>query len=126
MTCSFDEKVRGHRGFCGGCDWIWVFQCLRFLVLGLRWCVTGFLPTSWSHEEPYVGFENFDLIDIYVTVYYSANFQPLLISIFFFLLILYVSPFVFFYFYFDTNVLYCTCTNEIIFFLISVNYWNCI
>ena len=68
-----------------------------------------------------MGFDTLDLIDIFVTIYYSINFQPLN-QFFFFLLILYITLFVFFYFYFDTNVLYCTRINEIIFFLISVNY----
>ena len=136
MTCGFVAEVRGHCGFCEGCDWIWAFGCLRFLklklVLGLWWCVTGFLPIGWSHEEPFMGFETFDLIDI---CHYILFCQPsTLISLFFFtyslhysfcifLLILDNSLFVFFYFYFDTNVLYCTRINEIIFPLLVWTIW---
>ena len=39
MTCGFDVEVRGDCGFCEGCDWIWVFGCLRFLVLELLYWV---------------------------------------------------------------------------------------
>ena len=102
---------------------LWLFEIfgVETFVLGLRWCVTGFLPTSWSHEEPFMGFETFDLIDIYVTIYYFVNLQ--LLFHFFFSLILYITLFVFYYFYFDTNVLYCTRINEIIFPLLVWTIW---
>ena len=112
--------------------WFEIFEVKAF-VLGLWWCVTGFLPIGWSHEEPFMGFETFDLIDIYVTIYYFVNLQPLFHFFFFtyslhysfciFLLILDNSLFVFFYFYFDTNVLYCTRINEIIFPLLVWTIW---
>ena len=77
---------------------LWLFEIFSVgaFVLGLRWCVTGILPTSWSHEEEcFMGFETFNLIDIYVTVNYSVNLQPLfnlfstlVFFVFFFLLLL--------------------------------------
>ena len=74
MTCVFDEEVRGHCGFCEGCDWIWVFHCLRFLVLELLcWVYDDVLlefhqPTEATRRAFFL-FAIFLILHIYIYIY---------------------------------------------------------
>ena len=56
-------------------------------------------------SEVIVGFDTLDLIDIFVTIYYSINFQPL--NQFFFFFYLFSTLLSLYFFTFTLMLMYC-------------------
>ena len=113
---------------------LWLFEifeveaCVGFVMM-CDWIFANWLK-PW---RTFYGLWDF-WFDRYICHYILFCQPSTLISLFFFtyslhysfcifLLILDNSLFVFFYFYFDTNVLYCTRINEIIFPLLVWTIW---